>query len=122
MNSTHESSNPQQQSFRLAAIVVGGFLALTLIGGVAYWSTQRSSGLPKGGVTLSATVKFIGVEGGCWMLKTKYGLFLAPNLPKEFRVDGLKVTAKAQLAVSQAHYCPMGRGIVVVSSVSGSGA
>jgi hypothetical protein len=122
VNSPHELSDPQPQSFRLAAIVVGAFLALALIGGVAYWSGQRDPVLPKDGATLSATVKFIGIEGGCWMLDTKYGSFLAMRLPKEFRVDGLKVTARVQLAESQAHYCPMGRGIVLVSSVARSGA
>jgi hypothetical protein len=118
VNLSHEFRDPQQQSFRLAAFVVGAFLALTSIGGVVYWSTQHNPVLPKDGATLSATVKFIGLEGGCWMLNTKYGSFLAPNLPKEFRVDGLKVTARMQLAESQAHYCPMGRGIVVVANVA----
>jgi hypothetical protein len=122
VNSPHELRDPQQQSFRLAAIVVGAFLALALIGGSVYWLAQREPALPKGGATLSATVKFVALEGDCWMLDTKHGLFLASGLPKEFRVNGLKVTARVQLAESQAHYCPMGRGIVVVSSVARSGA
>ena len=116
MNSRHALNDPQQRPFHLAATVVGIFLALALIGGLVFWWGQRGPVLPKGGVTLSATVKFIALEGGCWMLDTKRGLFLASGLPKEFRVNGLKVTARVQLAESQAHYCPMGRGIVVVSS------
>ena len=115
-------SDPQQQSFRLVAIAVGTFLAVALIGGLVYWVGQRYAVLPKDGVTLSAMVEFVPLEGGCWMLDTKYGPFLAPGLPEEFRVNGLKVTARVQLAKSQAHYCPMGRGIVVVSSVARSGA
>jgi hypothetical protein len=122
VNSPHELSDPQQQSFRLATIVVGAFLALALIGGLFYWLGQREPALPKDGATLSATVKFIALESDCWMLDTKHGLFLASGLPKEFRINGLKVTARVQLAESQAHYCPMGRGIVVVSSVARSGA
>ena len=102
--------------------MVGAFLALVLIGGLVYWVGQREPVLPKDGVTLSAAVKFVALEGDCWMLDTKYGLFLAPGLPKEFRVNGLNVTARVQLAESQAHYCPMGRGIVIVSSVARSGA
>lgn len=115
-------SDPQQQSFRLAAVVVGAFLVLAPIGGGVNWLGQRNSVLPKDGETLGATVKFINLEGSCWMLNTKYGLFLAPSLPKEFAVDGLKVTARIQLAESQAHFCPMGRGIVLVSNIARSGA
>jgi hypothetical protein len=122
VNSLRELSDPQQQSFRLATIVVGAFLALALVGGSVYWLGQREPALPKGGETLSATVKFIALEGGCWMLDTKHGLFLASGLPNEFKVNGLKVTARVQLAESQAHYCPMGRGIVVVSRVARLGA
>jgi hypothetical protein len=122
VNSPQELNDPQQQSFRLAAIVVGALLALALIGGSVYWLGQREPALPKDGATLSATVKFVALEGDCWMLDTKHGLFLTSGLPKEFRVNGLKVTARVQLAESQAHYCPMGRGIVVVSSVARSGA
>ena len=122
MNSPHELSDPQQQLFRLATIVVGTFLALALIGGLVYWLGQRGPALPKDGATLSATVKFIALEGDCWMLDTKQGLFLAPGMPKEFRVNGLKVTARVRLSESQAHYCPMGRGIVVISSIARSGA
>jgi hypothetical protein len=110
------------KSFALTAIVVGSFIALGLIGGVALWSSERGPVLPEDGVMTSAKVKFIGIEGGCWMLDTRYGSFLAPSLPKEFRVDGLKVAAKIQLARSQAHYCPMGRGIVLVTNVARSGA
>jgi hypothetical protein len=39
-------------------------------------------------------------------------------MPKEFKIDGLRVTAQLKLAASQAHFCPMGRGIVVVSDVA----
>jgi hypothetical protein len=122
VNASHELTDSQQQNFRPAAIVVGAFLALLGIGGLVFWLIQRVPILPKGGATLSATVKFVPIEGGCWMLDTKRGLFSAPDLPKEFRVDGVKVTARVHLAESTAHYCPMGNGIVVVSSVTRSGA
>lgn len=122
MKYSHELNGSDQRSFRFAAIVVGAFLALTVAGGVAYWLAERNTALPKEGVTLSATVKFIGIEGGCWMLDTKYGSFLAGNLAKEFRLDGLKLTATVKLAESQAHFCPMGRGIVIVSNPVHSGA
>jgi hypothetical protein len=122
MNLSHELSDPQPPSVRLAAMVVGAFLALVLIGGLVYWVGQRDPVLPKDGLILSATVKFVPLEGDCWMLDTKHGVFLASGLPKEFKVNGLKVTARIQLAESQAHYCPMGRGIVVVSGVARSGA
>jgi hypothetical protein len=122
VSSSRELSDPQPQSFRLTAIVVGAFLALALISGSVYWVGQRDPVLPKEGVTLSATVKFVALEGGCWMLDTKHGVFLVSGLPKEFKVNGLKVTARVQLATSQAHYCPKGRGIVVVSSVARSSA
>ena len=122
VDASHELTDSQQQHFRLAAVVVGAFLALVGIGGSVYWLIQRVPILPKGGATLSATVKFVPIEGGCWMLDTNRGLFSAPGLPKEFRVNGVKVTARVQLAESTAHYCPMGDGIVVVSSVTRSGA
>ncbi len=122
MNPSHELNDLQQQSFSIPTIVVGAFLALGVIGGVVYWLGQRGPVLPKDGATLSATVKFVALEGDCWMLDTRLGLFLASGLPKEFKVNDLKVTARVKLAESQAHYCPMGRGIVVVSSVARSGA
>jgi hypothetical protein len=122
VNVSRELTDSQQQNFRLAAVVDGVFLALVGIGSLAYWVIQRVPILPKGDATLSATVKFLPIEGGCWMLDTKRGLFSAPGLPKEFRVNGVKVTARVRLAESTAHYCPMGDGIVVVSSVTRSGA
>jgi hypothetical protein len=103
---------------------MAGVRSLTQLGisGLVYWLIQRVPILPKGGATLSATVKFVPIEGGCRMLNTKRGLFSAPDLPNEFRVNGVKVTASVHLAESTAHYCPMGDGIVVVSSVTRSGA
>ena len=100
--------------------MVGAFLVLVLIVGLVYWVGERRP-LPKEGLTLNATVKLVPLEGGCWVLDTNYGEFLASGLPKEFKVNGLKVTAKIRLAESQAHFCPMGRGIVVVSSIARSG-
>jgi hypothetical protein len=114
--------DPKNQSFRAGLVVVGACLAIGLIAWLAYLlSVPNLAVLMKDNPTLSARVHLVPIEGGCWMLDTRYGSFLAPTLPRDFRTDGLIITAKFALATNQAHYCPRGRGIVEISSVVRTG-
>ncbi len=43
---------------------------------------------------VSASVRFLNLEGGCWTLEPSAGVHYLPlNLPEQFRRDGLKVQA-----------------------------
>ena len=45
------------------------------------------------------TVRFIGVEGGCWVIRTELLAGLeAPLLPNAFKIDGLRVRIAARPA------------------------
>jgi hypothetical protein len=104
--------------FRFSAVFLITSVAAALVGALWYWSLPSRLLRPNQVVTLNAVVKFEKIEGGCWLLGARSGTYLAPGLPAEFRVDGMRVEVTLQLAQSQAHYCPMGDGIVVISKIN----
>jgi hypothetical protein len=56
----------------------------------------------------NATVRFVGIEGGCWSLDTPQGHYEPINLPAEFRVDGLAVRVSLRAAPDMVSICMMG--------------
>ncbi len=42
-------------------------------------------------VRTNATVRFVAVEGGCWAIQTPDGDYEPADLPKRYRVNGLRV-------------------------------
>jgi hypothetical protein len=56
-----------------------------------------------------ATVRFIDVEGGCWVIETAAGRFQPVDLPEKFRIDGrLVVVAMRKPAQEMASICQVG--------------
>lgn len=55
---------------------------------------------------LAATVRFVEIEGGCWMLLAADGRRFEPvGLPDAFRVDGLRVRVTLQSRPDMASVC-----------------
>jgi hypothetical protein len=100
--------------------ILSPLIVLTLIGELSA-CVHTSWVLPRAGevtVGVQGTVKFINVEGGCWLLDTRYGRLSPTNLDKEFRVDGLKIIASVRRRVDIATFCPVGEAIVTISQIA----
>lgn len=57
----------------------------------------------------NATIRYVGIEGGCWAIVTPQGEYEPEGLPPQFRVDGLKVYAVVRgdpTAVSTCMFAP----------------
>ena len=53
-----------------------------------------------------ATVRFVALEGGCWVVETTLGARYEPvNLPPAYRVDGLSVHVVLRDAPDMVSYC-----------------
>lgn len=46
---------------------------------------------PDTSINTNATVRYIDIEGGCWVLETTKGKYQPINLPAQFQIDGLRV-------------------------------
>jgi hypothetical protein len=55
------------------------------------------------------TVRFIDIEGGCWVIQTSEAIYEPTNLPAELRVDGLGVTFQATVRDDLASICMVGQ-------------
>jgi hypothetical protein len=58
-------------------------------------------------VATTATVRFVDLEGGCWILETPSGPYEPMGLPDAFRIDGLAVYAVLRRAPDAASICQM---------------
>ena len=55
-----------------------------------------------------ATVRFVQIETGCWVLETKGGRVQPVELPEAFRVDGLAVSVVLRDAPAMMSACQVG--------------
>jgi hypothetical protein len=55
-----------------------------------------------------ATVRFVAVETGCWVLETQAGRVQPIDLPQEFRIDGLEVSVVLRDAPAMMSLCQVG--------------
>src|SRR5688572_7891372 len=55
-----------------------------------------------------ATVRFIQIETGCWVLETKGGRVQPVDLPEQYRVDGLEVSVVLRDAPAMMSLCQVG--------------
>jgi hypothetical protein len=55
------------------------------------------------------TVRFIEIEGGCWVIETSDATYEPINLPAELRVDGLGVAFEATVRDDLASICMVGQ-------------
>lgn len=68
-------------------------------------------------VSAEATVRFLPLEGGCWVLEVAPGRRYEPvNLAPGFRTDGLQVHAVLRDAPNNASICMVGP-LVLVDSI-----
>lgn len=66
----------------------------------------------------NATVRFVNVEGGCWILVAENGVTFEPvTLPDSYRQDGLDVRFAYQPRNDAGSYCMVGGEIVEVTSI-----
>ena len=57
--------------------------------------------------TLDATIRFVGVEGGCWLLETPEQHFNV-DLEKRFQIDGARVVAVVEPIPDEISICQIG--------------
>jgi hypothetical protein len=57
--------------------------------------------------TLDATIRFVGVEGGCWLLETPEQHFNV-DLEKRFQIDGARVVAIIEPIPDAISICQIG--------------
>jgi hypothetical protein len=72
--------------------------------------------------TLDATIRFVGVEGGCWLLETPDQRFNV-RLEKPFQIDGARVAAVVEPqpdAISTCQIGPVARVESIAFKVGGS--
>ena len=62
-----------------------------------------------------ATVRFLGIEGGCWALETPAGTYEPTSLPAQFRRDGQRVYVVVR-GTRLASVCQIGQ-LVAVDSI-----
>lgn len=72
---------------------------------------------PGESVTANATIHFLALEGGCWVVETTAGERYEPvNLDASFRTDGLQVQVVLRDAPGFASICQVGP-LVTVESI-----
>ena len=72
--------------------------------------------LPNGAVQFEATVRFVNLEGGCWLLDAVGGQRFEPvALPEALRRDGLRVRVTVR-DFDGGSICMMGRLVTVDSA------
>jgi hypothetical protein len=65
---------------------------------------------------VDASVRFLGVEGGCWTIEVAEEVHYLPlNLPEEFRRDGLRIRAELRLRNDYGSTCMVGPVVEVLS-------
>lgn len=72
---------------------------------------------PGESVTANATIQFLNIEGGCWVVVTSAGQRYEPvNLDAAFRTDGLQVQVVLRDAPGLGSICQVGP-LVTVESI-----
>lgn len=67
----------------------------------------------------NAKVRFVNVEGGCWVLVSESGTTFEPTaLPAGYRKDGLDVRFAYQTRNDVGSYCMVGGEIVEITSIA----
>jgi hypothetical protein len=70
---------------------------------------------PIGAFTVDATVEFVGIEGGCWTLKTSSKTYFPLDLPAGFREHGISVRANVTVQDNVATTCMIGQPVNINS-------
>ena len=80
-------------------------LALAALGGC---NSQPSTSATPAAEGEPATVRFVNVETGCWVLETSTARVQPVELPAAFRVDGLEVSVVLRDAPAMMSLCQVG--------------
>jgi hypothetical protein len=70
--------------------------------------TGTSCGITTPEIDAVGTVRFVGLEGGCWVIETAQEVYEPLNLPAEMRTDGLAVEFEAVERDDVASICMVG--------------
>ena len=66
-----------------------------------------------------ATVRYLNVEGGCWVLVTPSGKTFEPTvIPAGYQQDGLEVRFAYQVRNDAGSFCMVGGEIVEITAIS----
>ncbi|MDH3495559.1 MAG: hypothetical protein OER21_02235 [Gemmatimonadota bacterium] len=112
-----------QESAVVPEAEIGGYVPGAAAAVVLWWTVvpdgaggkqvvePRSALVPlaAGASAVTATVRFVDVEGGCWALDTDSVRYEPLGLPAEFRVDGSAVQAVIESATDVGTICMVGR-------------
>ena len=88
--------------------IVALVLALCVVAFLNACGSQAPSSTAKAVAGEPATVRFIQIETGCWVLETKAGRVQPIELPESFRVDGLEVDVVLRDAPAMMSVCQVG--------------
>ena len=83
-------------------------------------ATARHAGLPLTPYqpfATTATLRFVAVEGGCWVLDTPQGSYDPLSVPSQYQVDGLQVSVVMHADTGVASLCWMGDPLVSLDSI-----
>jgi hypothetical protein len=97
---------------RAVAVVLGAVLLMA----TGCEGRQVSEPDPEG---TNATVRFVNVEGGCWVLVSESGTTFEPTaLPAGYQQDGLSVRFAYQARNDVGSFCMVGGEIVEITSIA----
>lgn len=60
-------------------------------------------------VSANATIEFLSLEGGCWVLRAGDQTLEPVNLPESYRRDGLRVSVVYHVAAGVGTVCMVGQ-------------
>ena len=88
----------------LAALLLG--IVTGALGACAAGRSSTQQALPADEpLSLSGTVHYIKVEGGCWVIDTPRGRFQPVELPERYRIEGLRVQVTLKAAPEVMSIC-----------------
>lgn len=76
--------------------------------GLALCTLGVSCGITTPDVEQTGTVKYVAVEGGCWVIETADETYEPINLPEALQTDGLAVSFEAEVREDLASICQVG--------------
>ena len=88
--------------------IIAQSLTLSVMAFINACGSQAPSSAAKPVAGEPATVRFVQIETGCWVLETKAGRIQPVELPEPFRVDGLEVDVVLRDAPAMMSVCQVG--------------
>jgi hypothetical protein len=82
--------------------------------------TSRRAGpplTPYQPVATNATVRYVALEGGCWVLDTPQGSYDPLSVPSQYQVDGMLVSVVMHGDTGVVSLCWMGDPLVSLDSI-----